>query len=139
MSSDNVPLDQSPPLVIAQPNYSPQPGSSYHASVAPVVAVLVAVAVLGVAAAIVGRLCTGKRIMGYGHKYDMESWAESKCSSCIDGRIHVSPPVAPRPVRDGASVPTTSPVQAQASRETEQSDRHSLHDAPSNASSCASL
>lgn len=137
MSSDSLPLDQSPPLVIAQPNYSPHTGS--HGSVAPVVAVLVAVAVLGVAAAVLGRLCTGKRIMGYGHKYDMESWAESKCSSCIDGRIRVSPPVA-RASGGGASVSAPSQVRAQDHRETEQTDQHSLHNVPpNNASSCASF
>ncbi|OWM70919.1 uncharacterized protein LOC116215224 [Punica granatum] len=134
MSSNNVPFDQSPPFIITQPNYNPQSGSA-HGSVGPVVAVLVVVAVLGMVAAIIGRLCTGKRIMGYGHNCNMESWAETKCSSCIDGRIHVPPPRS-RTVGGNAQASVLTPVQAQAAhQETEQSDQHSPHIVPPNACS----
>lgn len=64
------------------------PGSS---SVGPVIGVLVVIIVFAVVAVVVGRLCSGKSIMGYGH-FDLESWAETKCSSCIDGRISPPPP-----------------------------------------------
>ncbi|XP_050365721.1 uncharacterized protein LOC126784292 [Argentina anserina] len=62
---------------------------SPHGSIGAVVGVLVMVVILAVVAVVIGRLCSGKTIMGYGH-FDMESWAETKCSSCIDGRISIS-------------------------------------------------
>ncbi|KAK4768712.1 hypothetical protein SAY87_003853 [Trapa incisa] len=138
MSSDSFPLNQPPPLAIVQPNYTPhtvEPQS--HSSLVPLVAVLVVVSVLGVVAAVVGRLCTGKRIMGYGHKYDMESWAENKCSSCIDGRILVSTlhPCEGAHTRDSAPSPVPNQVRVQERPETEQTNHHCLQKGPSNASS----
>ncbi|MED6218252.1 hypothetical protein PIB30_025177 [Stylosanthes scabra] len=76
--------------------------SSEHDSLGPLVGVLVVVIVLGVIAVMIGRLCSGRRIMGYG-QYDIESWAERKCSTCIDGRINLTLPTR-------ASESTTSPV-----------------------------
>ncbi|PRQ27598.1 hypothetical protein RchiOBHm_Chr6g0306971 [Rosa chinensis] len=74
---------------------------SPHGSIGAVVGVLVMVVILAVVAVVIGRLCSGKTIMGYGH-FDMESWAETKCSSCIDGRISVS---LPRPNVSTATSP----------------------------------
>ncbi|XP_026446728.1 uncharacterized protein LOC113347313 [Papaver somniferum] len=55
-----------------------------------VIVVLVFITILGVLSVIVGRLCSGKRVIGIG-EYDFESWVERKCSTCIDGRIDVAP------------------------------------------------
>lgn len=78
-----------PPLSIPQQSYN----HSSHTSVGPFIGVLVVVILLGILAGMIGRLCSGKTIMGHG-QYDIESWAESKCSTCIDGRI--SPTLHPR-------------------------------------------
>ncbi|CAI9769116.1 unnamed protein product [Fraxinus pennsylvanica] len=59
---------------------------SGHGSVGPVIGVLAVIAILGAIAVMIGRLCSGRRIMGLG-RYDVEEWAEAKCASCIDGRV----------------------------------------------------
>ncbi|KAF2309889.1 hypothetical protein GH714_005501 [Hevea brasiliensis] len=83
----SMPLGQQPPAVtIAQENFHTH---STHSSVGPVIAVLAVIMILGLLAVTIGRLCSRRRILGYG-QYDIENWAETKCSSCIDGRI--SPP-----------------------------------------------
>ncbi|PON38093.1 hypothetical protein PanWU01x14_315310 [Parasponia andersonii] len=83
----SLPLNQqAPPLEVVSQHVSHGP------SVGPVVAVLAVILILGAMAVMVGRLCSGKRIMGYG-QFDLESWAETKCSSCIDGRIHANAPL----------------------------------------------
>lgn len=82
------------------PPYGGHPGSG---SVGPVIGVLVVIIVFAVVAVVVGRLCSGMSIMGYGH-FDLESWAETKCSSCIDGRISPTPPRVN--VSPAASLPT---------------------------------
>lgn len=86
------PLQQQlpPPMFMGQQAYSDRPG---HGSVGPVIAVLAVIAVLGAIAVMIGRLCSGRRIMGRG-QYDFEGWVETKCASCIDGRVD---PI-PRPV-----------------------------------------
>ena len=96
----SMPLNQqTPPLTIVSQH------GSHGPPVGPVVGVLVVILLLGAMAVMVGRLCSGKRIMGYG-QFDLESWAETKCSSCIDGRNHVNAPLP----RDNASS-TSSQVQ----------------------------
>ncbi|KAE8698637.1 Peptidyl-prolyl cis-trans isomerase / cyclophilin-40 (CYP40) / rotamase isoform 1 [Hibiscus syriacus] len=62
-----------------------------HGSVGPVIAVLAVITILGVIAGMIGRLCSGRPIMGHGH-YDFEGWVERKCSSCIDGSMDPPPP-----------------------------------------------
>ncbi|KAJ8441923.1 hypothetical protein Cgig2_020068 [Carnegiea gigantea] len=69
-----------PPATVAQP----------HGSVGTVFGVVAAIAVLGIIAGVIGRLCGRRSIMGYGGGFDVEEWAEAKCSACIDG--HVGPP-----------------------------------------------
>lgn len=64
---------------------------SGHGSVGPVIGVLIVIAVLGALAVMVGRLCSGRPIMGHAH-FDFESWVETKCASCIDGRVDPTPP-----------------------------------------------
>ncbi|RVW50479.1 hypothetical protein CK203_086830 [Vitis vinifera] len=73
-------------------------------------AVLAVIAILGTLAAIVGRLCSGRRIMGHG-QYDIESWLEEKCSSCIDGRVN--PPPLPSADISAGSVPLSIPIHTQ--------------------------
>ncbi|KAF4353504.1 hypothetical protein CsatB_008583 [Cannabis sativa] len=86
---------QAPPLSVVVVSPQQQRVSHGSSSVGPVVGVLVAILILGAMAVMVGRLCSGKRIMGYGN-FDLETWAETKCSSCIDGRIQVNTPL-PKP------------------------------------------
>ena len=110
---------QPPPVTVAQQSYN---GVSEHDSVGPVVGVLVVVIVLGVIAVMIGRLCTGRRIMGYG-QYDIESWAERKCSTCIDGRINLSQPT--RTSEISTPVPATPIHTRQETKQPEQSSQNS--------------
>lgn len=79
----------------------------------PVIGVMVVIMVLGVAACMIGRLCSGKRIMGCG-EYDIERWAERKFSSCIDGTVSPPPPL-PTPSLSDISLPSPHPIQLQPS------------------------
>ncbi|KAI4298429.1 hypothetical protein L6164_031990 [Bauhinia variegata] len=89
-------VQQPPPIEVTQQAYTTHTG---HGSVGPVIAVLAVITVLGVIAGMIGRLCSGRRIMGHG-EYDIESWVETKCSSCVDGRIIVPPAPAPETTED---------------------------------------
>ncbi|KAG9130165.1 hypothetical protein Leryth_018756 [Lithospermum erythrorhizon] len=82
----------SPMVVIEQAS----PVHSRHGSVGPVIGVLAVIAVLGGVAVMVGRLCSGRKIMGHG-QYDLETWVEMKFASCIDGHVSVHHPVPPPP------------------------------------------
>ncbi|KAE8715509.1 Telomere maintenance component 1, putative isoform 1 [Hibiscus syriacus] len=94
-------LDQQhPPVAVTQHPYN---SHAAHASIGPVIAVLLVIVVLGIIAGLIGRLCTGRKIMGYG-QYDIESWIETKCSSCIDGRIY------PPQTASNASATSVSPL-----------------------------
>lgn len=105
------PLQQQlpPPMFMSQQAYSDRPG---HGSVGPVIAVLAVIAVLGAIAVMIGRLCSGRKIMGRG-QYDFEGWVETKCASCIDGRVDQIPrpvtTVAPPPVVVAESSSSGSP------------------------------
>ncbi|KAJ7958120.1 Alpha-protein kinase 1-like [Quillaja saponaria] len=115
--------EQPPPLIVTEQSYR---ASSHHDSVGPLVGVLVMITILGVLAVMIGRLCSGRKVMGYG-QYDLESWAETKCSSCIDGRI--SPPL-PRATESRSSLPTM-PVHTH--EEHTQEEQHSHQTSPANA------
>ncbi|KAL8209216.1 hypothetical protein R6Q57_008628 [Mikania cordata] len=82
------PTQQPPPFppVIQEHAYKRDSG---HGSVGPVIGVLAVIMVLGAVAVVIGRLCSGRRVMGH-VQYDFEGWMETKCSTCIDGRL--SPP-----------------------------------------------
>lgn len=128
----SMPLDQQPPPgFVLQQNANPH---SPHGSIGAVVAVLVVVIILGVVAVVIGRLCSGRSIMGYGH-YDLESWAETKCSSCIDGRIN--PPLS-RPNVSCSSVSTSTPAQTHQGSELQQEEQSPQTPQPANlwCSSC---
>ncbi|CAA2976892.1 uncharacterized protein LOC111411077, partial [Olea europaea subsp. europaea] len=105
MSTSDTPLldplqqQQPPPMVVAAQQAST--GHSDHGSVGPVIGVLAVVAILGAIAVMIGRLCSGRRIMGRG-RYDFEEWAEAKCASCIDGQVFPPPP-PPLVVEDSVS------------------------------------
>ncbi|KAL2456801.1 uncharacterized protein Fot_56662 [Forsythia ovata] len=95
MSTSDTPLldplqqQQPPPMVVAaQQASTAHPG---HGSVGPVIGVLAVITVLGVIAVMIGRLCSGRRIMGHG-RYDFEEWVETKCATCIDGQVFPPPP-----------------------------------------------
>ncbi|KAL1344149.1 hypothetical protein HN51_018030 [Arachis hypogaea] len=112
------------------PQQSYDDGMSEHDSVGPVVGVLVVVIVLGVIAVMIGRLCSGRRIMGYG-QYDIESWAERKCSTCIDGRINLSLPTRTSESTT-SSVPETPIHAPQETKQPEQSSHNSSSSSPPN-------
>ncbi|XP_042443963.1 uncharacterized protein LOC122029070 [Zingiber officinale] len=101
-----------PPVVYSVPYRSHGSGS-----VGPVIAVLAVIAVLGVIAGLVGRLCSGRTVMGYGH-YDLEGWFERKCASCIDGRLAASAP-PPRPSANGTDAQPPPPEAPQQAKQTE--------------------
>lgn len=108
-----------PPLMENQQAYSSSAGNG---SIGPLIGVLAVIAILGIIAGMIGRLCSGRSIMGYGGHFNFEGWIESKCSSCIDGRI--DPPLTsnPNPNADADdSVPIAIPVEnPQESKQREQ-------------------
>lgn len=111
----SVPLYQEPPPAITMAHQSYN-GGSEHGSIGPVIGVLVVVIVLGIIAVMIGRLCSGRQIMGHG-QYDIESWAEKKCSTCIDGRIRVT--------NDSNTPVLATPIQNhQETKETQQSSQN---------------
>jgi hypothetical protein len=62
--------------------------------------------------------------MGYG-EYDIESWVETKCSSCVGGRV--VPPPPPPPANEPEAVDDSQPVadDSQEIKEDEQSRQQS--------------
>lgn len=95
---------QPPPLPMIQQAYTAHSG---HGSVGPVIGVLAVIVILGALAVMVGRLCSGRRIMGHG-QYDFESWVETKCATCLDGLVD-----QPRPRMVVAPPPEAVPAAAQ--------------------------
>ncbi|RYQ84116.1 hypothetical protein Ahy_B10g103036 [Arachis hypogaea] len=97
-------VEQAPPLSLLPPPPPPPAREvteqaytthSGNGSVGAVIGVVAVITVLGVVAGMIGRICSGRRIMGIGD-YDIETWVETKCSSCVDGTIVLrSPPVPP--------------------------------------------
>lgn len=81
---------QPPPIAAAQQQaFTSHPG---HGSVGSVIAVLAVIIILAAAAVMVGRLCSGRGIMGHYSHYNIENWVETKCSSCIDGSVEAPVP-----------------------------------------------
>ncbi|KAG0488263.1 hypothetical protein HPP92_006819 [Vanilla planifolia] len=80
-----------PKMALHQQLFSPpkQPSSMVYSpsnpSMGPLIGALVVIAVVGVIACLVGQLCSGRRIAGFG--YDAEGWIERKCASCIEGGV----------------------------------------------------
>lgn len=106
-------VQQPPPVTVTQQQQPPPYNSDHasHASVGPVIAVVLVIVILGIIAGMIGRLCTGRRIMGYG-QYDFESWIETKCASCIDGRIY-SPPSSARANNASSATSVQASIQHQ--------------------------
>lgn len=107
----STPLEQQqpPPVGVSQQDYTAHTG---HGSVGPVIAVLAVITILGVIAGMIGRLCSGRPIMGHG-QYDFEGWVERKCASCLDGRVD------PPPQRPTEEVPVAVAVPAEESTQQE--------------------
>ncbi|KAG6406541.1 hypothetical protein SASPL_134145 [Salvia splendens] len=82
---------QSPPPPAMQMGQQEYTAHSGHGSVGPVIGVLAVITILGAIAIMIGRLCSGRGIMGHA-QYDFERWVETKCASCIDGRVDLPPP-----------------------------------------------
>lgn len=119
----SIPVEQHqppppPPITVTQHSYSSHSGSG---SIGPVIAVLAVITILGVVAGVIGRLCSGRRIMGYGH-YDFEGWIERKCSSCIDGSI--DPPMNNAHAVEGSVSTTASFENHQETKQAEQSPQN---------------
>jgi len=114
-------VQQPPPIEITQQAYTTH---SDHGSVGPVIAVLAVITVLGVIAGMIGRLCSGRRVMGYG-EYDVETWIETKCSSCVDGRI--APPPPPPSLPPEPPIQDMPQVQVPQEIKEEQHPRQNLH------------
>ncbi|CAK9150797.1 unnamed protein product [Ilex paraguariensis] len=102
MSTTPIPVpEQQQPPPIAETTQQAYTAHSGHGSVGPVIAVLAVITILvlavitilGAIAIVIGRLCSGRRIMGRG-RYDFEGWVETKFSSCLDGRVDPPPPRA---------------------------------------------
>ncbi|KAK8946891.1 hypothetical protein KSP39_PZI006615 [Platanthera zijinensis] len=106
MSSLQPQLPPAPPSsMVYQPPYASHIG---RGSIGPLIAVLAVITVFGILAGVVGRLCSGRRIVGLG-PYDVEGWIERKCSSCIEARIELTtPPPLPPPQRSSDDGPGSS-------------------------------
>ncbi|KAG1363680.1 hypothetical protein COCNU_11G005070 [Cocos nucifera] len=104
----SYPLEQQQQQSPPPPVYEVVSRSSGGGSYGPVIGVIAVIAVLGVIAGIVGRLCSGRRIFGYG--YDFEGWIERKCASCIDGRVELRPPPPPVAAPAAGPGPVDEPV-----------------------------
>lgn len=122
----STPIDQqTPPLaVVTQQAYTAHSG---HGSVGPVIAVLAVITILGVIAGMIGRLCSGRRIMGHG-QYDFESWVERKCSSCLDGRVDPPQPRQPAPTASEEPVPVAEPVETPQEIKEEEEAHENTHE-----------
>jgi hypothetical protein len=103
----------------AAPPPPPQPMVVIHryhggtSSFGPLIVALAVITVLGALAVLMGRVCFGRRsLFGYG-RYDLEAWVETKCASCVDGRMDVALPrprhVAPPPPAAASPPPAQPP------------------------------
>ncbi|KAA3476430.1 WAS protein family-like protein 1-like [Gossypium australe] len=110
-----------PPPTMTVPDQQPYHNSqtTTHPSL-PLIGVLLVIIILGIIAGMIGRLCTGRKIMGLGH-FDIETWIETKCSSCIDGRVYPPPPPPPPPP---ATSVLTPPIQRQPPQQEDQSPQN---------------
>lgn len=129
---------QPPPMAMAtEQAYSAHTG---HGSVGPVIGVLAVITILGAVAVMIGRLCSGRGIFGHGPRYDFESWVETKCSSCVDGRVDSPAPrrvvvehgnssrsAEPLPPR-AAAARVETPVQDSNEEEDEEEEEETLSD-----------
>lgn len=78
----------------------------HHVSIGPAIGALAVIMVLGAIAVMIGRFCSGKRVMNHRH-YDFDGWVETTCSSCIDGRLDAPPPCTASHVTvEGVGVPS---------------------------------
>ncbi|KAJ8490746.1 hypothetical protein OPV22_012467 [Ensete ventricosum] len=105
----SLPFGKQPPPAYAEPSGSQGGGGS----IGPVIGVVLGVVALAVVAGLVGRLCSGLSILGYGH-YDLHGWVERKCAACVDGRRPDAPP--PQPSTDAAPAVTVTVEEAKQGR-----------------------
>lgn len=121
MASSAPVLDplQPPPMEMAQQAYTAHSG---HGSVGPVIGVLAVITILGAIAVMIGRLCSGRGIRGHA-QYDFERWVETKCASCIDGRV--DPPPPPRVVVEHRVSSSAAPPEE---RDEEGDESHRQHE-----------
>ncbi|KAL5540670.1 hypothetical protein UlMin_042862 [Ulmus minor] len=125
-----TPIDQQPPpMAVLQQDYTTHSG---HGSVGPVIGVLAVITVLGVIAGMIGRLCSGRRVMGHGQYYDFEGWIERKCSTCLDGRIDPTPPPpAAMANHSGGEIPVAMPVETpEENKEKDQQEQQQQNPTP---------
>ncbi|KAL4180272.1 hypothetical protein AMTRI_Chr13g124440 [Amborella trichopoda] len=130
----SVPLEQFQPPPLAM-NQDASASQSSNGSVGPVIIALAIIAILGVIAVMIGRLCGGGRFRG--ETYDFEGWVERKCASCIDGRIQTSSSInggntGTADSGSGSSVPLAIPIEIPT--ETKQTEQPSQNSAATPAS-----
>ncbi|XP_065017838.1 uncharacterized protein LOC135644299 [Musa acuminata AAA Group] len=106
----SLPFGEQPPPAYAEPSGSQSGGGS----IGPVIGVVLGVVALAVVAGLVGRLCSGLSILGYGH-YDLHGWIERKCAACVDGRPEAPPP--PQPSTNVAPAAAVTVEEAKRKRE----------------------
>ena len=123
-------LQEPPPMEVTQQAYTAHSG---HGSIGPFIGVLAVITILGVIAGMIGRLCSGRQIMGHG-QYDFEGWVERKCSSCLDGRVDPLPTRAAAengggggPI-GGDTVPVAVPVETPQESKEEEITQHRPHE-----------
>ncbi|KAJ8640469.1 hypothetical protein MRB53_017163 [Persea americana] len=87
-------------------------------SFGPVIAILVVITLLGIIAVLIGRLCTGRKIMGR-FQFNVEGWIEKHCSACISGNsqtpgTNANDPEAsvPIPISEGNNQQINPPEQS---------------------------
>ncbi|KAJ8899746.1 hypothetical protein K2173_019446 [Erythroxylum novogranatense] len=83
----STPLDQQQQL---QPPPQAYTTHGSHGSVGVFIVVLAVIIILGVIACMIGRLCSGRRILGFG-EYDMEGWVARKCQGFKIGSDRFGP------------------------------------------------
>ncbi|XP_047307378.1 uncharacterized protein LOC124910742 [Impatiens glandulifera] len=113
--------DQQPPptdVQVAQQAYTASSGT--HGSIGPFIGALAVITILVAIAIMIGRLCSGRRVIGK-RQYDFEGWVETKFASCIDGRLDPPPPSVPSSTRR----PTPPPRDDAAAEEEEEEQRES--------------
>ncbi|KAG0498753.1 hypothetical protein HPP92_003444 [Vanilla planifolia] len=91
------------------------PPSSHtgRGSIGPLIGVLAVVAVLGIVSCVVGRLCSGRRIVGIG-RFNVDGWIGRNCASCVDGRLGFPPPPPGEDERQNTNAPTVAAAETPA-------------------------
>ncbi|KAL8239484.1 hypothetical protein R6Q59_016051 [Mikania micrantha] len=97
-------IHQQPPPLLPATERQDYTYHHHHRSVGPAIGVLAVIMVLGAIAVMIGRLCSGRKIMNH-RQYDFDGWVETKCSSCVDGRLSHPPEAVTTTVESAGESP----------------------------------